>query len=210
MAADRLEAGDLARLREIAEEGRQRPLLGGPSLIIWGCAIAAASLLHWAIMRDLISIPAWSVSAMWFGLMFGAALLAGVFQSRSASDPASLSTANRVSRAVWQMAGAFLATLSIGLVAHATLGSQVRGNSAWLLLSVMPPATFGVYGIALAATAVSGEARWLMRYAWGSLAFTVATAYLVGSEAQFAVQAIGAVAVSVMPGLRMLRHPHDG
>ena len=48
---------DLRMMRELAEEGRNRPLLGGREFVLFGCAIALASLLHAAILeRDAIGI----------------------------------------------------------------------------------------------------------------------------------------------------------
>lgn len=212
MAADGAIA-DLSRLRQIAEEGRQRPLLGGPSLIVWGGAIATAALFHWMVVTQVLPLPRWSLTVGWFGLMAGAALVAGWLQHRytfgsaggdSMRSSAALSNANRVSRSVWRMTGAFLGTLSVGLVVNAILAARA-GLDAWPLLSVIAPVTFGVFGIALAATAVAGEADWLRRYAWGSLGLTVVTAALLGQPAQYLVFAAGAVGVGVLPGLRLLR-----
>lgn len=213
MAADRgiaeLAVGDLARLRRIAEEGQRRPLLGGPSLIVWGGAIAAAALFHWAVVTRMLPLPGWSLTAGWFGLMTGAALVAGGLQSRymegdADRSGAALSSANRVSRSVWRMTGLFLGLLSTGLILNAILAAQA-GENAWALLSVIAPVTFGVFGVALAATAVAGEAEWLHRYAWASLGLTVVTAALLGRPEQYLVFAAGAIGVGVVPGLRLLR-----
>lgn len=202
--------GDLARLRAIAEEGRRRPLLGGPALVAWGSAIAAAALFTWSVLARVITLPGWAISLTWFVLMGGAAVLSGRWQRREVTSDAALSVANRVSRLVWQMAGAFLGTLSIGLTIHAAYLTRAGGDAPWAMLSVMAPVTFGVFGIALAATAVAGDARWLLRYAWGSLALTVVTAVLLGQMWQHLVMAAGAVLVGVLPGLKLLRDRRDG
>lgn len=194
---------DFARLRAIAEEGRQRPLLGGGSLLIWGLAIAVANLFNWAVVARLLSLPGWTISLGWFAIMGGAALIAGRSQAREASKGDALSTGNRVSHAVWVMGGAFLATLALGLFAFASWAARNGDGDAWLLFSVMPPVVFGVYGIALAATAVAGDAPWLRAYAWAAFAFTIATAILIGQAEQLLLAAVGAVAVSVLPGLRL-------
>lgn len=204
-------ADDLARLRAIAEEGRQRPLLGGPSLIVWGAAIATAALFNWLVLGRLISVPPWAISLVWFGLMGTAGLVASRYHGRQADADAALSNANRVTRSVWQMGGAFLGTMAVGLTIHAYhVMANGGGAASFGALSVMAPVTFGVFGIALAATAVAGEARWLLRYAWASLAFTVVSAVLLGQLTQHLVMAAGAVLVGVLPGLRMLRAHADG
>lgn len=211
MAAEGLQADDLARLRAIAEEGRQRPLLGGHSLLVWGGAITLAAAMSWSVMARLITLPYWSISAIWFGLMTGAALLSRSFERRSSGSGAALSVGNRVSRSVWQMAGAFLATLAIGLTLHAAFAARASdGGATWAMLSVMAPVTFGVFGIALAATAVSGNAPWLQRFAWLSFAFTIVTAALLGQLIQQLVMALGAICVGVIPGLQMIKAARDG
>lgn len=215
MAAERpfegMEAGDLARLREIAEEGRSRPLLGGASLVVWGTAIALASLLGWSVLARLVVVPGWSVSLIWFGLMLGAGLLSAISKRGHVHRPAAMSTGNRVSLAVWRMVGSFLGTLAVGLTLYTLFGGREVGDGAqWAMMSVMAPVTFGAFGIALAATAVSADAPWLLRYAWLSLAFTVATAALLGQLVQHLVMAAGAIAVGVLPGLRMIKAARDG
>lgn len=205
MAAEGMQASDLARLRAIAEEGRSRPLLAGPALVLWGTAIATAALFGWAVLTRVLAIPYWSVSLGWFALMGGAVLVGARMQRAQAASDAASSTANQVSRSVWTMAGAFLATLAIGLTIYAAVQARASGQAAWAMLSVMAPVTFGVYGIALAATAVAGGVAWLMRYAWSSLGLTIVTAALLGQSVQHLVMAAGVVLVSVVPGLRLAR-----
>lgn len=210
MAADGAGIHDLARLRAIAEEGRRRPLLGGPALVVWGAAIAAAAFFTWAVLSRVLALPPYTISLSWLVLMGGAALLGLWLQRDHGTGDASRSVANRVSRSVWQMAGAFLATLAIGLTIHAAYPARGGTATGWAMLAVMAPATFGAFGIALAATAVAGDAPWLRRYAWLSLALTVATAALLGRLEQYLVMAAGAVLVGVLPGLRLLRNVPDG
>lgn len=196
---------DWARLRAIAEQGRQRPLLGGRPLVIWGVAIAVAAIGHWAIQTRLVPAPLWVLAPWWFVLTAGAAVLAGIAMRRDAGGTGVASIGNQVSEAVWRMGGTFLGALALGLVIFAAWASGRGVPEAWLLMAAMPPVTFGVYGIALAATAVAAEARWLRAYAWASLGFSVAAAVTIGMIWQFAVMAAGALVVSVLPGMRMLR-----
>lgn len=201
---------DLARLRAIAEEGRARPLLGGLPLIIWGLTIAVAALGHWAVATRLVPVPLWVLAPWWFVLTACAALTAGVAQRGKGDAPGAEAVANRVSRAVWQMGGTFLGTLALGFAIFAAWATSRGAPEAWLLMTAMPPVTFGVYGVALAATAVAGNARWLLPYAWVSLGFTVATAVAIGTIAQFPLMAAGAIVVSILPGLRLLRSDGRG
>lgn len=204
MADERLEPGDLARLRAIAEEGRRRPLLGGRSLVVWGFAIAIAALADAAVRVRVLPLAPASIGLIWFAITGAAAVLSSLLRRRAAVPTGAPSVANKVERAVWQMAGSFLFTLGIGLTLSASFAPN-GGWRAWRLLSVMPPVSFGVFAVALAATATAGDVPWLRRFAWASLGFTAASAWLVGNVWQLPLMALGALIVWAWPGLLMIR-----
>jgi len=192
-------------LREIAEAGRARPLLGGTPLITWGVDIAIAALIHWAIMTRLLPLPLWVLGPWWLFTMAGGALAVAFWPAKPEEKATAMSTGNRVSRAVWGVSGAFLGTLALGLMLKAVLATRAGAPDGLLLMSVMPPVTFGVYGIALTATSVAADAKWLRDYAWVAFGFTVGTAAIIGEPAQFLLMAAGAITCSVVPGIRLLR-----
>lgn len=203
MAPEALSGDELARLRAIAEAGRDRPLLGGPPLIAWGIGVAVAALLHWSIVSGLLTLPLWWLGPIWFGTMAATALAAGVLTPKAREG--ALSAGNRVSRAVWSMAGAFLGVLSLGLFVAAWLAHDNGDAEAWRLMAVIPPVSFGVYGIALTATAVAADIKWLRDFGWVAFGFAGGTAALIGEPAQFVIMAAGALTVLVAPGVRLLR-----
>ena len=47
---------NLAFLRQLAHSGKEAPLMGGPYLIAGGAWFAAASLLQWPPLRDLLGL----------------------------------------------------------------------------------------------------------------------------------------------------------
>lgn len=193
---------DLAQLRAIAEEGRNRPLLGGRQFIVFGAAIAVASLLHALIAMRVLSWPPMSISAVWFGVMFAAAMI-GRTMRRGGTDRGN--AGSRVEREVWRAAGFVLGTIAVGIFAYAFLDSARSGSpDAWFLFVLMPPIVFGVYAIALAASAAASQANYLKPYAALSVVFLVLTLMLSGTVWQFVATATGAIVVSVLPGLILL------
>lgn len=193
---------DLSRLRAIAEEGRSAPLLGGWHLILWGSAIALALLINWAVIERILPWPGWSLAISWFGIVFlawGASILIG---RGKAGSPGALSVGNRVERAVWTTAGAFLFVLAVALFVRASLGSD---PAAWSLFELMPPVTLGVYAVALRASAVAGDSPIANPYVFVALAFAAATAFLIGDRTQYLVAAAGILLVSIPAGLGHLR-----
>ena len=64
---------DLRMMRELAEEGRSRPLLSGRHLLLFGAAIALASLLHGAVLAGIFAWPPIALPIIWLGLITPAA-----------------------------------------------------------------------------------------------------------------------------------------
>ncbi len=195
---------ELRVLKNLAEEGRSAPLLGGGRMILFGAATVLASLYNWAVITGLIALSPYSIALVWFGAM-GLAAFAGQWMSRSEADlPGAHSTGNRVERAVWQVAGPFLALLAAGIFVAALRLSQELGASwPWSLFWVMSPMFFGVYAIALSASATAANMVFLRPFVWLSLALTGVTAVLAADPTQLLVQAAGALLVAVVPGIRM-------
>jgi hypothetical protein len=196
---------DLSRLREIAEQGRRMPLLGGWHLILWGGAMTLALLINWAVEERILAWPGWSLAISWFGIVLLAWAGSALLGRRKAGDPGASSVGNQVERAAWTTAGAFLLILALALLARAALGGGGRGD--WASFGLMPPATFGAYAIALQASAVaaggaSGSAR---PYVLVSLAFAAATALLIGQPAQHLAAAAGIALVAFPAGLGHIR-----
>ncbi|GAB5347917.1 hypothetical protein TMRO357_00846 [Alteriqipengyuania sp. 357] len=191
-------------MRELAEEGRNRPLLSGRHLVLFGAAIALASLLHGLVM---LRVLAWSPNALpviWLGLIAPAMVVSRLWRSGEAYWQPSLG--HKVEQAVWQAGGAFLGIISVSTLALAYLRLERDGETiTFYLMSMIAPVTFGVYATALAASAAAGRVPALRPFAALSMAFVVATALTAGIPAQFAVMAAGVLLVSVVPGFMLIR-----
>ena len=197
---------DVARLRELAEQGRRLPLLGGRILILWGAAIALASLVQGAVLMGWIDWPPMAFAGLWAVAMGGAAILGrtGFFAQTRKAGGADL--ANRLERAVWSTGGAFLALMSIAIFVTAMLRMQAGdGGEFFRMFAMMPPAMFGVYALALRTAAVASDQPSLTPYVWLSLLFAVASVALGWSAAQFVLMGLGALVVSVLPGMALIR-----
>ncbi len=196
---------EIARLRGIAEEGRRLPLASGRYLILWGCAVATALAVQWIVTMDWFPLPAATLALTWPAIMLGAGLMARhrIFTREGLKSQASLGA--RIERTVWLFGGGFLALAPISTLLAAWIEVETKGSSHMLSqLSAMPALTFGVYAIALAASAEIAAMPRLKLYAWLSLAFVPVTLLLAGSVWQFAVVALAILLVSVLPGTMML------
>jgi hypothetical protein len=198
--AERELAEDVAYVRGLAEEGRRAPLIGGPFLVFFGLLLCLAYLLHWALLVDLFG----PLHGIWFAALWsGFGLLAGIgmilLSKRTSARPGASSIVNRVDGAVWQgVVFAIVATL-IGCI-----GRAVAEGEPDAVNSIMA-AGFGLYGVALGATAVISEQMWLRTFSL--LAF--ATSWLLwmfGNENWAYLYASAAtLVVLVAPGAVMMR-----
>lgn len=198
---------DLRMMRELAEEGRTRPLLGGREFVIFGAAIALASLLHAALMEGILAWPPMALAAIWLGTMMAAVILAKATRSGNVRP----TTANRVEIEVWRAGGYVIGALAVSIFAFAML-TQMQDDSAlgFFLFTLVPPVVFGVYAIAMAASSAAARDTTLRTYAVLSIAFLVATTLLAGTATQYFVMAAGAVLVSILPGIVLMRRERNG
>ncbi len=195
---------DLARLRELAEEGRRLPLLGGRHMIMWGSVIALASTLHGALIAKLLPLPMISAAVIWFGLTGAAAFASGSLKHVRTKNGHGNDLGNRVERTVWSVGGAIMWLTSLGILAAAYLTLNRTGSSQlFLLFTMLPALMFGIYAIALRVAAEVASIEQLKPYVLLSLAFIPITLLLAGSAWQFVAMTIGVLLVSVLPG-RML------
>ncbi len=197
-AYDHEAQADLARLKALAEEGRNRPLLGGRDSVLFGLAVTLASILHAAILANVLPWPQLALAGVWFVSIGGAALVARLLRNPTTGNTA---VGNRVERAVWRASALVLTVLPIGIFAHAALND----GDGYRLFSLMPPITFGVYAIALTASATAARADYLKPYAALSLFFMAITLLLSSSIWQYAAMSVGAVIVGVLPGIAQMR-----
>lgn len=207
MSVSQATQDDLRAMRELAEEGRTRPLLGGREFVIFGVAIAVASLLHAAVMYRLLPWPPIALAAIWFGTMMLAVILAKAMRA----DRVRPATANRVEMEVWRAAGSVIGALAISIFAYAMLNQMRDGSTqGFFLFTLVPPVVFGIYAIAMAASSAAARDPSLRGYAITSIALLVVTTLLAGSTEQYLVTAVGAVLVSILPGVMLLRRGRSG
>ncbi|MBY0422530.1 MAG: hypothetical protein K2Q06_09510 [Parvularculaceae bacterium] len=203
-------AADLAAARSLAEEGRRAPLRGGSTYVVFGVAVAACLIYNWLVVTGTLRVNAWTIGLVWFGGMFATSALARRLRLRAASQAGAHNVGNAVSDAVWRAAGVFFAVYASALflamlIVPERMFAPAAGVRVAGAFAIFMPATFGVYAIALAASAAAAGSTMLRRFGWVSTAFMAATALMIGRDEQLLVSAVGSLAVLTAPGLLLIQ-----
>lgn len=205
-------AEDLAVARTLAEEGRRAPLIGGQVYVIWGVAIAFCLIANWAISTGAVAVSKWAIPLLWFAVMPIAGAWAGAVRNGLAHRPGATGVGNSVTRAVWSASGLFLGVFAAVLFAtllaapEAALGqSRATGEIFGFAFSIFQPMCFGVYGVAMAASAEAAKSALLRNFSRVAFLAMAATTALIGRSEQLLVGAAAAIIVLALPGYLLMR-----
>lgn len=190
-------ASDLAYLRALAAAGKEAPLMAGPYLIAGGGWFAAASLIQWPVIRDLIGLSQSEALIGWLLAAAGFAVNLTVLVRRDRSKVEN--NANRAVNTVWTAIGfgIFAFWLGVAIMAYRSGNAFVMNSIALHVLSV--------YGVGWAvASAVTGRG-WMQFNAMMALLTVPVLGLLTGTGDEFLAYAIALVLTAVVPGVRLVR-----
>lgn len=202
-------AGEIAYVRALAEEGRNAPLVGGILYVIWGALIAVAALIQFADVMGLVALAGNLKWAPWF-VAFGLGwALSFWFGGRNRAKPGSRTVGNRTAMSAWFAVGLFTSGFFITLTLVHDRFTNL-GVPPFFLFSLMFPVAFGLYGVAFFASATAARLDWLRWFAAAAWAFSFVSLFLLDSDYQMLVAAVGVIVCALIPGvILMRREPSD-
>ena len=134
---------EIAWMKQLAEEGRNAPILGSAIGVWWGAISFIMMLVHWGALTERLPISIADIGLWWMSYAIvgsiGTALLVRKMQGKSGAN----SLGSRVSGAVWMLAGVGIFTFVIGCV----VAAFAYGAPYWMF-NVILPVAFICYGIA--------------------------------------------------------------
>ena len=190
---------DISFLRQMAESGRQGPILGGIFLAAAGVVFGCASILSWASHAHLLPFPLVGDGPLWLiaGVVFVGLWLAIFFGivRKSTTKPAAN---NAAFAAVWQ-------GLALGVMtAFATTVFIAHQQKVDVVLSAYVPVIYAFYGTAWFSCAALAKRRWMYLAAFGCFVFAFVIAALTESNLQSLAMGIGLLLLLTLPGLRLM------
>jgi hypothetical protein len=182
---------DIAYLRALAAGGGEASFSGYAIMVAAGGLYGIAALVQWAALARLVP-PAASTIA-WGVAMVGFLIVLFVTKQRQSATDRSRAMPRAWAGIGW---GLFVMFLAIGLATWRT--------QSVLLISFSPSIVMGLYGAAWSTAALISGRRWLWVTAFGSFAFALLSAWLIGETVQWLVYAAGLFLLAMVPGLVFL------
>ena len=182
---------DIAFVRALAEEGRNRPWRGGVSLaagLIWG----TASLYSWSVVIKAWASPFGPDSAGWVWLVASLVFAVvgfplGIYRGRPDT--------NRTAAAAWGAVG-----VAIWAVSAAIVIAAVRAHTP-AMFALLPPMCMAIYGGAWFMSSVAYKTGW-QRWVGGlSVLTSLVLAYVASQPVELLLFALALYGLAGLPGL---------
>lgn len=194
---------DIAWMRRLAEEGGQAPMRGAATLMAAGVIYGTAGLLHWAVMADIVTVPAAAFNLLWPGATAVFLTVLAIVSLRMRDDGSVRTTANRGAGAAWAAVGWGIFALFTSL---AVIGSRFADAAAVnILLSLVPSVIMVFYGLGWSVTATLQRSRPLGVLALASFLAAPLLALMAGMAVQYLAYAAALFGLMALPGFLLMR-----
>jgi hypothetical protein len=190
---------DIAFMRELAEEGRSPPLVGGFLLLAAGLVFSLASIGHWAIATGLVAESPWSYLVIWGGALVLFLACVVVVKSRQALKPSAHAPGNRAAGMAW-------AGVGWGIMCLMVCMNLVCWRAHSLVpLMLLPSMVLTLYGLGWSVAAVVSRQRWIWLVAIGSYVGAAVVAYFSDTNTVYLIYAAALMLLLTLPGAILMR-----
>ena len=182
---------DIAFMRELAEQGRVGPLVGGSVLLVSGLSFGSASLAVWAELTWKLVRSNWAIPGVWIASM--AVFMAYMFGSKVMRTRGG--GASKAIGMAWSGAGfaIFFVGLSLAIMA-------VHGKDPYVAAAFMP-FILAIYGSAWFLAAALTGIRWLYAVAFASFGMALVVAWFTSEGAAlYLVYGLSLSLLAALPG----------
>lgn len=190
---------DIAYLKQLANEGRDAPVLVGPVLVAASIIFGIPSLFQWGVMAGVLTVNPWVILAVWIaaGLIFTAALVV-IIRKMDAKGSAE-TIRNRTIGAAWSACGYSIFAGWLALMAYGF------STGSWAPMGLMPTLVMIAYGSAWLIAGLIVDRRWMVGVGLLSYAGAIALAWFANTHMVFGVYIALLLAVALVPGLYLMR-----
>ncbi len=112
---------DLEYASQLAKQGDNAPLVGGPIGLMWGILLTITFFIQWGVLSDTFGVGQQNLFYLWLAFAVVGGTGSAMLGRRVGQKPGANSAANRVEQYVWIMFAGMMATLFIGVVLNMVL-----------------------------------------------------------------------------------------
>ena len=174
--------------------------MAGPYLIAGGGWFAAASLIQWPLIRDLLDLDANRAAIAWLIAAAGFAIHLAALIKRDRNKVEN--TSNLAINAAWTGIGFGIFAFWMGTAVMA----YQRGDG--FLMNSISLQVLSVYGIGWSVAAAMTRQSWMKFTAFAAFATIPILGAFVGTGHEFLIYSIALVLTAVVPGIRLSRESH--
>lgn len=194
---------DIAYLKQLANEGRDAPVLVGPVLVAASIIFGIPSLFQWAVIAGVLTVNPWAILTVWIvaGVVFAGVLTMIIRKMDTKAGAETIR--NRTIGAAWSACGYSIFAGWLALMAYGF------STGSWAPMSLMPTLVMIAYGSAWLIAGLIVERRWMAGVGLLSYAGAVALAWFANTHMVFGVYIVLLLAVALMPGLYLMRQSRE-
>ncbi len=193
-------ASDLGYLRDLAEEGRHAPLMGGRFAVMWGVLISAVLLGHWMIVTGQTSLGHGAIGYLWVGMVIIGGIGSAILGRSMKGKPGVGSVGNRAENAVWMASGFAIMAYWLAILAGLIVGKADMG-----ILDTIMIMAFSIYGICYVTVGSLSGNRGMYGFAGLCFVAAIVNGALIHQPVAYLVAAIFVVLTTIVPGLLSIR-----
>jgi hypothetical protein len=191
---------DLEYASQIARDGAETPLVGGPIGLMWGILLSATFALHYLIVTQTLALPGQFIGWLWVSFAILGGMGVFVLNRKTDKKPGAHSLINRVEKYIWLMFTAALASMAVGILLN-----QLLNGSGYELWTIILIAGFAGQGLAYGVTAKLTGHGWLHFAALAGFTMAAVTMSFYNDNIVYLIAAIGTVFTVIIPSLLSMR-----
>ncbi|CAM3681809.1 hypothetical protein [Litorimonas haliclonae] len=191
---------DLDYASQLAKEGAETPLLGGPIGLLWGVLLTSIFFYQWGVLSGTFGLSETSLAIAWLAFAVIGGLGSYVMGVKIDKKAGSNSAANRVESYVWTMFSGMLGTLFIGIILN-----MVFAEGTYKLFDLVMIVGFAGQGLAYGVVAKMSKMRMLHVASFIGFTASAVCFSFYGQPVVYLIGSIATIFTVILPSLLTMK-----
>ncbi len=191
---------DLEYASNLAKEGENAPLVGGPIGLLWGILLTLVFFVQWGVLSGTFGIAEQNLIFAWIAFAVIGGVGSTLLGRRINKKPGANSAANRVEQYVWVMFSGMMGTLFLGIILN-----MIFGEGTYQLFDLVMIVGFAGQGLAYGVVAKMSKINLLHIASFlGFTASAICFAFF-GTVEVYLIGAIATLFTIIMPSVLLMK-----